>query len=169
MPKCPQVSQVYALAPVPAGACGLTQPCACRALEDADAADAAHQASVSNSQLKASLTQAKAPCPQAKPAKQAPNPDMAPEEVVARSCLDAATVAGFLFENYPAFVDETAIEDAATAAAGFSDAMHMVRRSADAWGVHLACHSGASSAVQHGRPCSILAPPCALQQRVSLG
>jgi hypothetical protein len=53
-------------------------------------------------------------------------PSLAPEEVIARSGLNAATVTGFLFENYLDFIDADAIDDVATAAANFSDAIHIV-------------------------------------------
>ena len=68
---------------------------------------------------------------------------------MARSGLDAATVAGFLFENYTVFVDDPAIDDAAAAAARFSDAMHMIRRSADAWGAACGLHCFAAWQTTH--------------------
>lgn len=61
-------------------------------------------------------------------------PSIPPEEVVARSGLDANTVTGFVFENYVDYVDEVAIDDAASAAANFSDAMHMIKRHGEATG-----------------------------------
>lgn len=61
-------------------------------------------------------------------------PSSAPEDVVARSGLDASTVTNFLFENYLDFISDDAIADAALAAANFSDATHMIRQHCHAVG-----------------------------------
>lgn len=45
-----------------------------------------------------------------------------PEDLLARSGLDAPGAAAFLLENYTDFIDEGAIDDAAAAAAYLSDA-----------------------------------------------
>jgi hypothetical protein len=58
-------------------------------------------------------------------------PAQSAEEVVSRSGLDAAAVAGFLFENYAEYVDGSAMDDVASAAAALSDAMHMIQRRTD--------------------------------------
>jgi hypothetical protein len=81
-----------------------------------------------------------APSQASAPTSDAGQPSIPPEDVIARSGLDASTVTSFLFENYPDFIRDDAIEDAASAAANFSDAMHMIRRQMDSGGA-LPCTS----------------------------
>jgi hypothetical protein len=85
-------------------------------------------------------------------------PSIPPEDVVARSGLDAGSVTGFLFENYIPFVPEDGIEVAADITANFSDAQTMIRRQADLGGVpHFPMVR--DSTRYHG-PLRVLPSPC---------
>jgi hypothetical protein len=69
-------------------------------------------------------------------------PAQSAEEVISRSGLDAAAVAGFLFENYAEYVDNCAIADASSAASSLSDAVYMIQRRSDGTcGVILLLHT----------------------------
>ena len=60
-----------------------------------------------------------------------------PEAVLQQASLDAASVAGFLSENYPQFVADGATDDLAAVAAYLSDAGGESGRAY--FGPHLAC------------------------------